>query len=242
MNLEKILEDYGLTKKQAKLYLTCLELGSASVYKISQKASLPRSTCYEVFEDLKEKGLVSTFRKKKVNYYSAESPKKIINQTEEKINLFKQAMPQFEAIYNSAKIKPSVRFYQGVQGMKQILEEILVEAKEILGFTSAEDHFIVLGNYWPDFVKRRIKLKIPVRSIITESVKAHERKKLGLQELRRVKIIPARYQHHGLIMIWGKKIAMFSFKKEMMAIVVESEELAQTQRMFFNFTWDLLKD
>ena len=66
MKLEKVLENYGLTKKQALLYITCLELGSASVYKIAKKANLSRSTCYEVLEILREKKLVTIFQKKKV--------------------------------------------------------------------------------------------------------------------------------------------------------------------------------
>lgn len=238
MDLKKILKDYGLSEKEASLYLSCLELGSASVYKIAKKAGLPRSTCYEILEDLKEKKLVSTYKQKKVIYYNAENPKEIIEQTKDKIKTLEDALPEFNAIYASAKNKPSVRFYQGKEGMKIILKEILAQAKEIKSFSSADDLFDVLGDYWPDFLKQRIKAKIPARIILVDSKKARERRERGPKELRETRIVSEKYTHHGLIIIWRDKIAKFSFKKELVALVIESKELAQTQEMMFNFIWD----
>lgn len=242
MNLENVLKSYGLTEKQASLYLACLGMDSASVYKIGQKVKIPRSTCYEVLESLKELGLVTTFRKKQVIYYAAEEPKIIINNLKEKINDLEKALPEFSAIYGGAKLRPTARLYQGLENMKTILQEILDEADEIIAFSSAEDHLAVFGAYWPEFVKKRIKKRIPVRTILTESAQARQRQAIGPRELRKVKIISADYKHHGLIMIWQDKIAMFSFEKEMIALVIESRELARTQRAWFNFFWNMLPE
>lgn len=242
MDLEKVLNNYGLNKKQASLYLACLGMDSASVYRISQKARLPRSTCYEVLETLKEMGLVTTFKRKKVIYYSAEEPRIIINKLKQKVHNLEKALPEFSAMFGGSKLKPTVRLYQGRENMKIIFEEILEEADEIVAFSSAEDHLTVFGDYWPDFVKERIRKKIPVRTILTESREARERKEIGPQELRKVKIIPADYKHHGLIMVWRKKISMFSFKKEMIALVIESQELARAQKAWFDYFWGMLPD
>lgn len=240
MDLEKTLKNYGLSEKQAKIYLACLELGSASVQKISQKTGLARSTCYEVLESLKELSLVSTFQKKKVKYFSAEEPQKVISSAKDKVDLLEQALPQLRALYGQAKNQPTVRLYQGKIGMKLILEEVLKEAKEILVFSSADDLFATL-DFYPDFVKWRIKQKIPAKVILRESALAKERQRLGPQELREVKIIPADYDYHGLIYIWGKKIAMFSFKKDLAALVIESEELAKVQKAMFDNLWERLE-
>jgi len=236
MDLEKTLKNYGLSEKQAKIYLACLELGSASVQKISQKAGLARSTTYEVLETLKAQGLISTFQKKRVQYFSAEEPQKVINLAKEKANLMEQALPQLRAMYGQAKTQPTVRFYQGKQGMKLIVEEMLKEAKEVLAFSSADDLFATL-DYFPGFVEKRVKQKIPARVILRDSAKARERQRLGSQELRQVKIIPADYEYHGLVFIWDKKIAMFSFKDDLTALIIESEELAKIQKAMFGIIW-----
>jgi len=53
INLENVLIEYGLSQNQAKVYLACLELGSATVQKISRQAGLPRTTCYQIIETLR---------------------------------------------------------------------------------------------------------------------------------------------------------------------------------------------
>lgn len=240
MDLEKTLKNYGLTEKQAKIYLACLELGSTSVQKISQKAGLPRSTSYELLETLQQQGLVSTFQKKKVRYFSAEEPEKVVNLAKQKAESLEQSLPHLRALYGKAKIRPTVKFYQGKQQMKLVLDEILKEAKELLAFSSADDLFATL-EYFPEFVKKRVKQKIPTKVILRQSAKAKERQRLGPQELREVRIIPADYEYHGLVFIWDKKIAMFSFGKELVALIIESEELAKVQKAMFEVIWHSLE-
>ena len=241
MNLEKVLKDYGLGEKQAKIYLACLELGSASVQKISRKAGLARSTCYEILESLNMLGLVSKFQKKKVVNFNAESPRKLILLGQAKTGLLEQALPQFDALYGEARVRPVVRFYEGKTGMKLILEEILEDnPKEILTFGSAEDLFATLEDF-PEFVRKRIKKKILARVILRDSETARERKQLGPKELREVRFIPPTYNYHGSVFIWGKKIAMFAYQSDLVALVIESEELSRTQRTMFDIIWEQLK-
>lgn len=240
MKIDIALQKFGLNEKQIKVYLACLELGSGSVQKISRKAGLIRSTVYEVLEVLRERGFVSFFLKKRVKYYSAEDPSQLIRSAEIKINALHDVLPELNALVGSARHHPRVRFYQGKEEMKIILEEILAEADEIISFGSAVDLFKELGDYFQTFVERRIKNKIPVRTILLESELARERQRLGQIQLRQVVIMPDKYTHHGIVFIWRDKIAMFSFVKDFVAIVVESRELADVHRAMLNCLWDLL--
>src|SRR4030042_3382060 len=165
MSLTKTLENYGLNEKEAKVYLASLELGSASVQKISRKTDFPRSTCYDVLDALRKKGLISTYRKKNIRYFSPEDPQSLINNAKEKLELLEDSLPQFRAVYGSSKDRPTVRFYQGKEQMKMILDEILKEAKELIAFGSPTDIFTTLGKIFPKFVAKRVKKKIPVRTI-----------------------------------------------------------------------------
>ena len=239
MNLQKTLKEYGLSEKQAKIYLACLELGSAPVQKISQKASLARSTVYEVLESLKEGGLISTFKKKKTKYFSAEEPQNVINLAKERVSSLEQALPEFNALYGQAKVRPTVRFYEGRQEMKIIFDEIINEADELLSFGSARDLLDTMGDFWPKFVRRRVEKKIPAKVILSESKTAYERKRLGQKDLREVRMVPAEYKHNGTIVVWANKIAMFSLKKDLVALVVESDVLAEMQRNMIKVIWDL---
>ena len=239
MKLDTILQKFGLTPKESLLYLAALELGSASVQKIAAKASVKRSTAYEVLEDLRFKGLVTTFLKKHIRYYSAEDPSQVVELAESRVDTLKQALPELNAIVGQSRKRPSVRFYEGKDGMKIILQEILNEADEMLAFASVDDVFREL-NHFENFVQTRIKKKIPLRVILRASPKATERQRLGPQELRQVKIIPADPAFHGLIYIWKNKIAQFSFKGDYIAVVTESIELSAMQRALFMNLWNSL--
>jgi len=240
MDIEKALKDYGLTEKQAKVYLACLELDSATVQKISQKAGLVRTTVYEVLEILRQKGFINTFLKKRIKYFNAEDPRQVVRFAQNKVDALKNTLPELEGIAGQSRNRPSLRFYQGKDGMKLILEEILNEAKELIAFGSAEDLFRELGDYFPKFVEQRIKNKIPLRVILQDSEKARERKRLGPEQLRQVKLIADKYGQHGLIYVWKNKVAMFSFIHDFVAVVVESHELAELQNALLNNLWDLL--
>lgn len=238
MNLNKILEKFGLSDVQAKLYLSTLELGFASVYKISQKSGFPRTTCYQVLNVLKEMGAVSSFKKKQTLYYSATDPKALIELTKAKASLLESALPQLNALYGEARSQPTVRFYSGQEGMKVVLEEILDEAKEIKAFNSIDDLLTLLSDYFPKFVQRRIAKKIPAKVIMYDSKKARERQALGPKELRQVKIIDKKYLHHALAMIWQDKVALFSLHKEFVVLVIESKIISDLHKTLFSYIWE----
>jgi len=236
MQLEKTLKEYGLNEKQAKVYLACLQVGSGPVLKIAEKAGLARSSTELVLRSLQQKGLVSSFYKKSIRHFSAEDPHAIVASLKERTEMMEEALPKFMAMYRSTKNHPSVRFYEGERAMKLILNEILDEATELLCFASAEDLFSTIEGFG-DFVKKRMQARIPLRVILRDSSKAQERKVLGPQELREVRLISEEYEYHGLIYVWKDKIAMFSFADDLSAIVIESKELAQVQREMFSALW-----
>jgi HTH-type transcriptional regulator, sugar sensing transcriptional regulator len=237
MELNEALTQFGLTEKEARIYLALLELGSASVQKIAQKAQIARATAYDILESLKNQQLASIFEKGATKYYSPTDPTRIRVLARQKNEIIEDVFPQLKALYGLQSEKPKVRFYEGKEGMKIILEENLKDAQENFTFGSAEDLFATL-DFFPEFVKKRVKLKIPVKVILRESTKARERQKLGPKELREVRIIPAKYEFHAMTMIFGNKIAMFSFKKTFIALLIESEELAAMQKMMFKLIWD----
>lgn len=239
MKLDSTLQKCGLSPKESKLYLAALELGSGSVQAIARKAGVVRSTAYEVLEALRERRFVSTFQKRHVRYYSAEDPDQLIRLTTETLDLLKAALPQLTAFVGTSRRRPTVRFYEGVDGMKTVFNEVLDEARELIGFGSADDIFGEIKDF-KRFVEKRIKKKIPAKVILRDTPLALERKKLGPQELREVRIVPTNHTYSGLIYIWKTKVAFFAVAKDPMAVVIESPEIAETQRALFYNLWDLL--
>lgn len=240
MSIKNVLKQLGLNDRHSAIYLACLELGSSSIHKISQKSGFARSTCEAVLKSLQEKGFVTSFQKKKTRQYSPEDPKKLVVLAQEKVDILKEALPQFSARYFKGDVLPTVRLYQGEAGIKNVLQEILLEARELVSFGSIDDIYGALGDFFPKFTAERIKNRIPLKVILRNSPLAEKRQKLGPQELREVRIIPEKYECSSVTFIWNNKVAMCSLKEGVVAFVVESNELANIQRTMFDLIWSTL--
>ncbi|PIQ68981.1 MAG: hypothetical protein COV91_01125 [Candidatus Taylorbacteria bacterium CG11_big_fil_rev_8_21_14_0_20_46_11] len=241
MQIKTVLKQLGLNDRHATIYLACLELGSASIQKISAKSGFARSTCEAVLQSLQKKGYITTFKKKNTRYFSPEDPKKLIGEAKDKVSLLEKSLPEFSALYFKGGEAPSARVYEGEKAVNLVFMEILDEAKELLAFGSVDELTAVFPNYFTEFTKNRIERTIPLKLILRNTPLAQERQELGPQELREVRITPDEERPYaGLVYIWGNKIAMVSLKKEITAFVIESEDLSHIQKAMFFRIWDTL--
>jgi sugar-specific transcriptional regulator TrmB len=146
-DLKEFLAEYGLSDKEASVYLTMLELGPASVQDISKKSGVNRATTYVMIESLKRRGLMSTFDKGKKTMFNPESPERLkrliekdLRVIQEKEDRLKEAMPSFLALFQSSgEHKPNVRFFEGEEGVKTAREILLYSQSEILTFHSVDE-------------------------------------------------------------------------------------------------------
>lgn len=242
MQINRVLEEYGLKERHAKIYLACLELGSASIQKISAKSGFARSTCEAVLVSLQEKGFVTSFRRKKIRYFSPEEPRRVVNLAKEKVNMLERALPQFGALYYKGGVLPTARIYEGDGGIRTVLDEILEEAEELTSFGSINDIQEAVPDYFSRFSAERLAKGIPLRVILKDSPLARERQKLGPGQLRQVRILPEKYDCSSVTYIWNEKVAMLSLKEGKVAFVIESAELAKIQRAMFEALWQTLPE
>ncbi len=207
--------------------------------KSTSPGGLFRTTVYEGLEALKKKGFVNCFSKKRVTYYSAEEPERVVRFAQNKVDALKEILPELTARSGQSRQRPRVRFYQGLEDMKIIMQEILDEADKLLGLGGADELLDTLGDWHlQHFLDERIKRKIPLQVILRDTPKARERQKLGASQLREVKLIPSKPEFKGLTYIWKNKVAMFSFIKDFVAVVIENQELADMQRGMFVGLWN----
>jgi sugar-specific transcriptional regulator TrmB len=240
MNIERVLERYGLSPKEAQVYIAALALGTSPVQKISNMTSLPRSTCYEVLDTLKTKGLMSSFQKKRVRYFSAEDPHTLVDLAYDRAKLLEHNLPQLLALYATSKNRPTVRFYEGAEVAKLLFREVAEEATDNIGFSSADDIVEVIADDLEAFIKKRKEKKIPSKIIMRDTPQARAMQARDREELREIRLTDGAYEHHNLVLVWNAKIAILLLKKKLSAFIIESEELAQFHRVMFEMVWRTL--
>ncbi|MFA6550612.1 MAG: helix-turn-helix domain-containing protein, partial [Candidatus Gracilibacteria bacterium] len=131
---EEILIKNGFTSKEAAFYLSVLEAGELTFARAAEKAHLKRSTVYSLVEGLREKNIVSITKKKGISYVSALSPKLLVEHFENSAAMAKSVLPQLMNLSYTSPVKPRIHFYEGMDGIKQILFEAAASKADYIGF------------------------------------------------------------------------------------------------------------
>lgn len=238
--MEQELKEFGLTDKEIKVYLACLKLGTALVQEIAKKAGTYRTYTYEILKSLKEKGLVSYVIKNGKQYFEVAQPEKLINILKEKESKIIKVLPDLKEIYQSSIEKPKVELYEGKEGLKTILDDIIRTKKEILVYGSTEKQLKILQFYFPNYIIRRIKTKIHTRVITEKSPWTIEKLKTEKKELRESKFIP-NIEFPTVTYIYGNKVAILSLEKEIIGLIIENKAISDTQKQIFELLWKIAK-
>src|SRR3989344_3673167 len=148
-----ILEEFGLTEKEAKLYLALLEL-------------------------LIKKGLVSYVIKSNIKYFEAVNPEKfldILKEEQDNIKIkedkIKEILPRLNKLREINKEKQEANIYSGKKGMKSVFEDTLKENNEILVFGGGGKSKESLGPYYKLWNKIRAKNKIKLKLLWNEDLR-----------------------------------------------------------------------
>lgn len=111
--LASFLTQYGFTEKQAKVYLGCLELGSATTSTIARFCHENRLTTYSVLRELVKKKHVQEIVKNKIKYYVAFPPDALLSEQEQRYKQLQEKLPELMALVNTIANKPKMQFYEG---------------------------------------------------------------------------------------------------------------------------------
>lgn len=241
-NIKIILQETGLTKEQADVYLAGLELGESSVQHLAEKAKVKRPTAYLILDELMEKGLFSIVVRGKKRLFLAEDPDKLFASIKQKENQLKQILPELRSLYNIDVAKPKIRYYEGVNGAFAVYDDILASVSngsEILSYTGIAGLYKDFSkDFAREFFQRRLARNISTRIIAIDSEESREWERKASFELRDIILIDGKEApFFGDTEIYGNKIALISYKENFMAIVIESKEIANMQRFIFELAW-----
>lgn len=238
-NLLITLQNYGLSEKQARVYLTVLELGTSIASTIARRAELNRVTTYTLLEDLKRDGIVNETTKEGVKYYNVISPDILLKQLEQKYESFKEKIPELLAIAEKFWSKPKIQFFEWLEGMKKMYSELLTSKehniRSFLG--SHEAHPLLSAHLNAYFVPQRVKYKIKAKVICCDSDENASYHKINKKNLIEVKFIKDKEFHLscGIDIYAGNKVSIVLFsKEEMSSLVVTSKNFYDTLVSIFD--------
>ncbi|MBD3204553.1 hypothetical protein GF327_09760 [Candidatus Woesearchaeota archaeon] len=229
---ESALKRFGLSDKETKVYLSCLELSSASVTEISQKSGVYRTLCYEVLDSLMHQGLVSYTIKQNKKYYQAASPEKLVSILKEKEEVIKSVLPELKKLHEYNKEPVNVEIFKDKEGIKTILMDSLKTKSEIKIWELNKIFKKKLPIYSQQY-KNEIK-----KNKIRSKIFATEEKNLFNLPNNLKKIIPKNYSTPVTTFTYDSKVAMIIFEPSLIGILINSSDISDHFKERFNLIWD----
>jgi sugar-specific transcriptional regulator TrmB len=244
----KLLERVGLSEEQAKVYSCLIANGAMQARKVSLECGLNRSLVYKILKQLIELDLASESSSPgSVNTFAASNPTKlqaIIKNKEDELRLADQALNEaintLSTQFNITHGKPSVRFYEGLDGVKMLNKDILMTKSDVKLIRSPFDNNTEeLDSKARKFLEDRAILGIKTKLIVpiknNPSSISPEWDKMNLIERRRVP--REELLNAAQIIIYSNKVAFTSFGSSMITTIIEDSSITETCTMLFNALW-----
>ncbi|MEI6498489.1 MAG: helix-turn-helix domain-containing protein [bacterium] len=243
-NLIATLKLVGLNESEAKVFLTCLELGPASAWNIYLKSGIKRPTCYAILENLVADGIASKTSDGQRTIFSVVRPEELLSKIDNKRSQFKESLPLFDAVQSNSMEKPKIRLYEGMEGLRQayLLGLNQADGGDILVFGSA--------NIWQRhneannaYIQERIRKNIELKVIFADTEENHLMLKNDSNELRQTRFLSVEtYNPKVETEIFGNTVIYIAHsEKEPFATVIENQAIANDERQRFDTLWAIAK-
>jgi HTH-type transcriptional regulator, sugar sensing transcriptional regulator len=244
------LKKLGLNDKEAAVYLTCLQLGPSPVQPIARKAKVVRATTYVILESLMEMGLVTRYKEGKKTLFAAEPPGQLgrLLEKEESVIQDKRReleglLPELQIMMKSAGDRPTVRYFQGIEGLHAMRQEIVMYTGNndvVYNFTPIDYLNALFPENETSTYKQRAAKGIKGRTLL--STRSDQTKKnLSSAENARLTerrfIPPEKFPVPSGMTIYRDRIAIGKFAGKLGGVVIESQEMADMMRCLFDLAW-----
>ena len=230
------IKDLGLTEVETLTYLSLLENAPCTAGIIIKKTGFHKATIYQTLERLAEKGLVSSIKEGKHHLFQARSPEILLKKLKEKQDNLNKILPELlSKCRNKGKINAEI--FKGKEGIKTVYREIL-EFKEYLMIGAGIPIKEVLGDYFEQIQLKKKQMKIKAKLLISESRRNTE---LERSLVGKYKYLPKEFEGPINTLIYDKKIAIILWT-DLIAFVLEGEEVSKAYKKYFKVLWDFAKN
>lgn len=248
------LTSLGLKDKEAAVYLSCLELGPSPVQPIARKAKVVRATTYVILESLMKMGLVTKYKEGKKTLFSSETPRQLLRLLErqeeviqEKQQSLESILPELQMLTKAAGDKPSVRYFEGKEGLRAIRQEILMHARTgdtVCNFTPADHLRGVFAKDEDTHYNQRVAKGIYAKTIFTTTSKKLKQEWLSTVLDKKTELLfvpPENFLVPAGMTIFRDRIGIGSYTGKLFGVVIESEQMANMMRVIFELAWETAK-
>ena len=248
MKLKQALEEMGLSPIEVDTYLTLLKTAGAQPASVlANRMRINRTTAYKALINLSKLGLATRTMKHGIICFFAEDPEDTLKtliedrkETLKEVNAtILEALPSLIVGEEGSPHLPKIRYYEGIEGIKQVYEAVLKEGVDYYRYGDITKIYGTLGEFTEDYIKRRNKMGITAHAIMPYHKRSEELYRKDKDELRKALYIPYDlFPIEGEVRIFGNKVAILSLKQDSpISVIIDSEVVARMFKSIFMLTW-----
>ncbi len=251
--IKEFLGSLGLSEKEVSVYLSALKLGNALVKDIAKLAMLNRTTAYNLLLGLRKQGLVASYTKSSLIYFSAVSPDRLRDLITKRIEdqqklkgIFESFRPELNALFQSKSKGAKIQIFDGLDGLNAIywgLYEDAQAADEGLEITNWGGKY----NLFPESLRKELaaflkKKNVSVRSLLVED-ELTKSWASGTQPIDFKKSVQFManpgWDFFTNIEVFQNKIALVTYRDDVdfQGVLIENREMATVFKFMFETMW-----
>jgi len=239
--MDLLLQNYGFSKTQAKIYLACLKLWKVQASIVARRIKENRVTTYSALKELCKRNVAKEYMEKWIRFYEVVSPRTLYSIFEKKLEKFKWVLPELLWLANNFNDKPSMYFYEGFEEVKEIYRDTLKTTEEIykIGWASNMDKRLL--NFIRSEIKpKRIEKKIPIRVMYPRNKITSKFSLDKEKEYREILFVDNSlfWVYREFCMYWSSKIYMIiSSNKNTIWVIIDNIALYSMFKSMFLLLW-----
>jgi len=248
---QDILKNAGLTNVQTEIYEFLLNNGEFKASILARNIKRPRGVVYKGLDELIELGLVEKRDDKDmISVFRAEHPSKLeqmyINKEasiKRNKKLFIDTLPNLISAYNITLNKPGIKFYEGLEGVKKVINDTLTAKDVIYTYADAEAVVKYIDKINQEYVKKRDKLNIQKKMILIDSSFTRNYLKDYHRQTTDMRFIDHKlFPFNSVMQIYDGKISYITLSdKSMIGVIIQDPSIYQMHKSIFEFNWSKAK-
>jgi predicted DNA-binding protein YlxM (UPF0122 family) len=249
---KQLFEDLGLSENARRVYLQLIENGAASARMLAENLNIPRPSVYDNLNVLMQKSLVIERYEDNKKLFQVDDLKNLPRLLSDKMSVLAKEQQELEKLLptllsETHTIEPKIKFYSGVEGVQQVLKDMLwYEDLDTFALWPISEMVELLGKeYMADFNRKRIRNRLSARGIWPEDkrldLKNHPFLGVGEGFLREVRIAPKGMTWNMSYWAYADKVALISSRKETFGFVIQSRDFTEMIGAQFEVIWKASK-
>lgn len=243
--MSTILEQMGLTGKEAEVYQVILKLGETPIADVLKETHDHPQIIYRAIDGLIAQDLLSVVYKNHKKYVRAEDPAVFLDMEEKRLAEVKQLVPDLKALQKESK-ETTVKVYKGISGLQKqrfgIVNNLPVNSTFYIIGSSSTVYQTLMRSALKTIEPVRVKKNISRKSISFENQRQGFLKKDKFyNQLTTYRFLPDDFSIPSTTTVHGEIVAFFIFLAEPLAIEIKSPEIAKVYMDYFDALWKIAK-